>query len=106
MPGNFLVILTTLPSAAQARQISKRLIQKKLAACVNVLGPAQSFFRWEGKIDKVREYLLVIKTRASHFDKLSAFLKTCHPYLVPEIVALPILKGNLPYLNWIKDSVR
>ena len=105
MPGNFLVILTTLPSAAGARQISKLLIQKKLAACVNVMGPAQSFFRWKGKIDKAREYLLVIKTRASHFDRLSAFLKKHHPYSVPEIIALPILKGNLSYLNWIKDSV-
>ena len=105
MPGNFLVVLTTLPSAAQARQIGKLLIQKKLAACVNVIGPAQSFFRWEGKINPAREFLLVIKTRGSHFDRLSAFLKKHHPYSVPEIIALPIQKGNGPYLNWIKDSV-
>ena len=105
MPGNFLVVLTTLPNAAKARQVAKLLIQKKFAACVNILGPAQSFFRWEGKIDQAREFLLLIKTQASHFTRLRAFLEKHHPYSVPEIIALPVQKGNTPYLDWIKASV-
>lgn len=106
MPGSFLVVLTTLPTAVGARQMSKLLIQKKLAACVNILGPVQSFFWWQGKVDQAREYLLLIKTKASHFAPLRIFLEKHHPYSVPEIIALPLQKGNAPYLDWIKASVR
>lgn len=102
----FLVVLTTFPNPAKAKQISKSLVKQKLAACVNILGPAQSIFWWEEKIDKAREYLVLIKTRASHFKRLEKFLKKNHPYSCPEMIALPIAKGNAPYLHWIKRTLK
>ena len=104
MASSFVVVLTTLPSRPEARKISELLVKKKFAACVNILGPAQSFFRWKGKMDCVKEFLLLIKTRASRYSSLEKFLKKNHPYSVPEIIALPIVKGNAPYLGWIKAS--
>lgn len=105
MPSSCLVVITTLPTRAKARQVSQLLLKKKLAACINLIGPAESSFWWRGKIDKAREYLLFIKTRRSHFNRLRQFLERHHPYSVPEIAALPIIKGNTPYLNWIKKSI-
>ena len=106
MPDSFVVVLTTLPTRAKAREISKLLIQKKLVACVNLLGPAQSFFHWQGKLNQTQEYLLVLKTTARCFSRVRTFLEQNHPYQVPEIISLPIKKGNAPYLNWIRTSVR
>ena len=106
MRRSFLVVLTTVPTAAKARQIGKLLIQKRLAACVNILGPAQSFFRWQGKIDRAREHLLFIKTQASRFVRLRTFLEKHHPYSVPEIIALSVQKGNAPYLDWVEANIR
>jgi periplasmic divalent cation tolerance protein len=106
MPSPFLIVLTTLPKRSDARRLSKLLLEKKLAACVNLLGPADSSFWWKGKIDQAREYLLLIKTRASSFSKLRRLLEKHHPYDVPEIVALPIVKGNPSYLKWIESTVK
>ena len=106
MPDSFLVVLTTLPSAATARRMAVRVLQMKFAACVNILGPAHSYFWWKGRVDHTREHLLLMKTRASRFDRLRRFLEKNHPYEVPEIVALPIRKGNAPYLKWLADSTK
>lgn len=106
MPSSCVIVLTTLPTRSKARQISTLVLQKKLAACVNLLGPAESSFWWEGKVGHAKEYLLLIKTRGSHFERLRQFLEKNHPYSVPEIVALPIEKGNTPYLSWLKTSTR
>ncbi len=106
MPSPYLVVLTTLSKRSEARRLSRLLLRERLAACVNVLGPAESSFWWKGKIDHAKEYLLLIKTRASSFTRLRRFLEKNHPYDVPEIVALPIEKGNRSYLDWIKRSVR
>ena len=72
---------------------------------MNILGPAESLFWWQGKIDRAKEFLLLIKTRSAHFKGLRRFLEKNHPYTVPEIVALPIEEGNASYLNWIKKSI-
>jgi len=106
MSASFVVVLTTLPSRPKACALAEKIIRRKLAACVNVLGPAESFFWWQGKMDRAKEYLLVIKTRASHFASLEKFLEKNHPYSVPEILALPVARGNSSYLNWLKASVR
>ena len=106
MPGSFLVVLSTYPSLTQAKQISRLLVERRLAACVNILGPIQSFFWWKGKVDRAREYLLVIKTKTNRFRSLQTVIEKRHPYSVPEIIALPIRKGNTPYLNWLRASIR
>jgi periplasmic divalent cation tolerance protein len=106
MPTSFLLVLTTLPKRSDARRLGRLLLEKKAAACVNLLGPADSSLWWKGKIDHAREYLLLIKTRTSVFSKLRRLLEKNHPYDVPEIVALRIERGNAPYLDWIKRSLR
>lgn len=105
MPSPFYVVLTTLPSRPQAEKLAQRVLQEKLAACVNVIGPARSFFWWEGKIDRAKEHLLLIKTHRSLFSQLRRFLEKNHPYEVPEIVALPIERGNAAYLDWIRRVI-
>ena len=105
MPSSCIVVLTTLPSLSQAHRISEQILKKRLAACVNVVGPVRSFFWWKGKIDRTSEHLLLIKTRASRFSRLRRFLERVHPYSVPEILALPIKAGNAPYLNWLRREV-
>ena len=105
MPRPYQIVLTTLPNRSQARKLSQRILKARLAACTNLLGPAESFFWWKGKIDRAKEFLLLIKTRASHFDRLRRFIEKNHPYSVPEIAALPIEKGNASYLNWIKSEL-
>ena len=106
MPSAYLVVLTALPTLSKARQISTLILKRNLAACVNLVGLAESSFWWRGKIDHAKEYLLLIKTRASRFERLRQLLEKNHPYSVPEIVALPIVKGNAPYLKWLKTNVR
>lgn len=103
MSGRYSVVLTTVPTRAKARQLTTLILRKKLAACVNILGPAESFFWWKGKIDRTKEFLLLIKTRISRFDRLRTFIEKHHPYSVPEIIALPIRKGNTPYLKWLEE---
>lgn len=106
MADRFFIVLTALPTVTKARRLSRLLLQKKLAACVNLLGPAESSFWWEGKLDHAKEYLLLIKTRSNLFPRLQKFIEEIHPYSVPEIVALPIRKGNSAYLSWIQASVK
>lgn len=106
MSDSSFVVLTTLPSDSKARKIARLLLKEKFAACVNIVGPVHSLFWWQGKVDRAKEFLLLIKTRASRFERLQKFLEKHHPYSVPEIIALPIHKGNRAYLDWIRTSLR
>jgi periplasmic divalent cation tolerance protein len=101
-----IVVLVTAKDTAQAERIARKLVERELAACVNVLPGARSFFRWEGKVDRTREVLLIIKTRRSVFPRLARAVKELHSYSVPEIIALPIVAGSPDYLRWIDASVR
>lgn len=105
MRGPFAVVLTTLPTPSKARRLTKLILQKRLAACVNIIGPMESSFWWNKKIDRCKEYLLFIKTQASHFGRLKKLIETHHPYSVPEIICLPVKGGSAPYLNWIEQNV-
>ena len=102
MPNSCVVVLTTLPTRASARKISALLLKNKLAACVNIIGPAESSFWWKGKIDHAKEHLILIKTQTSRFVRLRRLLEKNHPYSVPEIIALRVVKGNAAYLKWIR----
>ena len=97
------VLLTALPSRADARRLAALLVEEKLAACVQLL-PIESFYRWEGKVQNEAEVLLLIKTRTALFDAAMARIKAEHPYTVPEIVGWPFSAGHLPYRDWIDDS--
>lgn len=101
----YIVVLVTVPKKREARFIASRLLDKKLAACVNISSEIDSFFHWEGKIDNSQEYLLTIKTKKVLFPRLVKEIKSCHSYTVPEIIALPIVAGDKNYLDWIDGSL-
>jgi periplasmic divalent cation tolerance protein len=101
-----LVVLVTCRSAKEADRIARSLVQKRLAACGNILrSPVRSIYRWKEKIESAREVLLVIKTSRRRFLELQAAIKRLHSYEVPEIIALPIAAGSQSYLSWLAESV-
>ena len=100
------VIMVTASSRRECRKISRRLIEEKLAACVNITQPVQSVYWWEGKIDHSKEFLMVIKTARDLFPQIMTEISLLHSAHTPEIICLPIIDGSPNYLNWIGDSVR
>lgn len=101
----YITAFVTAGRKKEAEKIARSLVEKRLAACVGVVPGVNSFFRWQGRIENCREYLLVIKTKKSLFQRLAKEVKACHSYTVPEIVALPVLTGTKEYLAWINESV-
>ncbi len=104
-PVEACVVLCTCPDEEVALRIASTLVEQGLAACVNRVAGVESIYRWEGKIERDREELLVIKTTAARYDALEACIRETHPYDVPEVIALPIERGSRDYLAWIGDSV-
>jgi periplasmic divalent cation tolerance protein len=101
------VVLVTCGSIMEARRIANKVVQKRLAACVNiVLGPVQSIYRWQNKVRSAREVLIVIKTTAQRLVELEKEVQRLHSYDVPEFIVLAINAGSHAYLNWLTDSVR
>ena len=99
-----IVVLVACPTVAVARRLARRLIERRLAACVNAVPAVESTFRWQGKIEQCRETLLLIKTAAARFEPLRRAIKGLHPYDAPEIIALPVVAGHAPYLKWVGKS--
>lgn len=106
MSGASVVVFITCASKEEAQTITHGLLEKKLAACVNMIDAVTSHFWWQGKIDSANEILLVVKTRKAALPKLMKLVKSLHSYTVPEIIALPIIAGEKKYLAWIGDSLR
>jgi periplasmic divalent cation tolerance protein len=102
----YVVALSTVGRAEDAERIGRELVERRLAACVNVVPGLTSIYRWKGAIESESECLLVIKTRRERIDDLKTALVSLHPYEVPELVVLPIEGGHAPYLAWIGESVR
>jgi periplasmic divalent cation tolerance protein len=100
-----LLVYVTCASEENARLIATTLVEEHLAACVNILSNMQSVYRWQDKLETASEYLLMIKTRDVAFAALRERVCNLHPYELPEIVAVPIVAGLEPYLNWITESV-
>ena len=98
-----LVVFVTSGSEEEALKIAHALVEERLAACVNLVSPIRSIYRWEGKICDEKEWLLVIKTHMARFDDLEKRVKALHSYSVPEIIALPIITGSSSYLNWLEE---
>lgn len=105
MTTDNIVVIITAPSKDVAKKISEHLLEKKLAACVNIVSPINSLYTWEGKMNDDEEVLMIVKTRAAIFEtEFINAVKTTHPYDVPEIIALPIIMGSKDYLNWIDEE--
>lgn len=96
-----LLVLTSLPDAETARRIARLLVEKHLAACVNILAPCTSVYRWQDDIETATEIPLLIKTSLLRYPALQAALTEAHPYELPEIIAVPIHKGLPAYLSWV-----
>jgi periplasmic divalent cation tolerance protein len=100
-----LVVLVTCKSLEQARRISLSLVQKRLAACANVLRmPIESVFRWDGKVEWAAEFLLLIKSTRKLLAAVEKEIKQLHSYEVPEVLALPVASGSAAYLAWMADA--
>ena len=97
------LILSTCPDRDAAEEIAAKLVESELAACVNIVPGITSIYRWQGNIEKDQEVLLLIKTAHSRSADLQQALAELHPYDVPEIIALPIEHGHLPYIEWVEQ---
>ncbi len=95
------IVLVTVPDERSASHIAKVLVERKLAACVNILPQIHSVFRWQGKVDEADELLLIIKAKASRFMELAEAIRALHPYDVPEIIALNLADGLEKYCSWV-----
>lgn len=99
------VVLTTTDSAEEAERLASALVDRRLAACVQIAGPVRSVFRWEGSVQVEAEWQLWLKTDAAHVDALSSRLVEEHSYDVPEVLVLPVVGGHGPYLSWVSAEV-
>jgi len=106
MSNNYIQVFTTVEKREDARKIAGQAVEKRLAACVQVLGPITSTFWWDNKIDEAEEWLLIMKTRNDLYDDLERLIRGLHPYEVPEILASPIVSGYQGYLDWLDREVR
>ncbi len=106
LPSRTLVVLVTCPKGTVAEQIARSLVSERLAACVNVVPSLMSTYRWQGKICRDPELLLIIKTRRPLLQALIDRVQTLHPYTVPEVIALPLVGGSPTYLAWVEDATR
>jgi len=97
----YIQVMTTVEHKAEAEKIAKYLVDKRIAACVQIVGPINSYFHWQGKMDTAREYLCLIKSRRNLFAELETAIRSIHPYDVPEILATPITEGGSDYLKWM-----
>jgi len=102
----YMVVLVATSSREEAEKIVDVLLKEKLIACANVLGPVSSSFWWKGKVDHTEEYIVFMKTEERMFEDLVESVRRVHSYEVPEIIALPIIKGFKPYLEWIGENIK
>ena len=100
-----LVVLTTADSKELADKIADGLVERRLAACVNIVPRVRSLYRWKGAVEDEAECVLLMKTRADRYEDLKSALAELHPYDVPELIALPIEKGSAAYLGWLDDQL-
>jgi periplasmic divalent cation tolerance protein len=99
-----IVVFVTCGSEEEGLKIANALVESRLAACVNLVAPIRSIYRWEERIWDEKEWLLIIKTQKDRFEDLEKKVKSLHSYSVPEIVSLPIVEGSSSYLNWIREN--
>ncbi|HEY6466473.1 MAG TPA: divalent-cation tolerance protein CutA [Candidatus Acidoferrales bacterium] len=102
-----IVVLTNCASSKEARRIARALVDKRLAACVNIIAtPVESLYRWKAKVEKAREYSLLIKTKRDCFPAVERTIRELHSYEVPEIIAVPVVAGSREYLAWLEENLR
>ena len=106
MPQKPQIVLNTCPDEESAREIANFLVERQLAACVNIIPAIESVYRWQDKVEFATEYLLVIKTQDDCYTELESAIQTLHPYELPEVVTVPIESGLPAYLDWINNNTK
>lgn len=101
----YIQVFSSVVNLEAAEKIGESVIEKKLAAIVQITGPVKSMYMWNGKMLKGEDWRIVMKTKRALYEKLEAEIKRLHPYGVPEILAMPVLEGNMDYLNWISKEL-
>lgn len=104
--SELMLVFCNAPDAGCAERIARELVERRLAACVNILPPCRSIYRWQGQIEEQGEIPLLIKTGAARLAELTDALRMLHPYEVPEIIALPVSAGLPAYLDWVRQETR
>ncbi len=99
-----MLIITSTPDRAVAEKIAHALVERKLAACINILAGCTSIYRWQGKIETASEVPVLIKTRADLYDEVEAAIKSLHPYELPEIIGVSVGRGSSDYLDWVNAA--
>jgi len=102
----YIAVFVMTANREEAEKVARRLLDEKLIACANIVGPVSSFFWWAGKVERTEEYLLLAKTRSDLFENLSDEVKALHSYEVPEIIALPIVNGSKAYMEWLESCLK
>ena len=100
-----IVVFMTAANREEAARLADKLVEARLAACVQILPEMESVYRWQGQIERQQEVLLIAKTTLARFDELEKEVRALHSYETPEIVAIPLANGSKPYLKWLKESV-
>ena len=102
----YVIILVTTSSKMEAENIAQGLLEKRLIACANIIGPVSSHFHWHGNVEHAEEYLVLMKSRLNLFKDVSEHVKIVHSYEIPEILALPVIAGDQQYLGWLSVSLK
>jgi periplasmic divalent cation tolerance protein len=105
-PDRVVVVLSNLPDAESAANLARTLVDQRLAACVNVLAPCSSVYRWQGAVETANEVPVLIKTRASLYPQVERAIQALHPYELPEVIAVPVHAGLSDYLGWVEAETR
>lgn len=103
---DIIIIFVTAGSEEEAEKIACSLVEERLAACVNIINPIRSIYRWEDKVHDDREWLLVMKTQVAHFAAIETRVKELHSYQVPEVIALSVVDGSEKYLAWVRSETK
>lgn len=103
---DFIVIFCTVPNKKEGKEIAKILVEKKLAACVNIVDKIESVFSWDGELCEEHEALMIIKTRKELFERVRVRIQDMHSYNVPEIIAIPVTEADGTYLSWIEHETK
>jgi len=106
MPSSTLITLCTCPNQTVAEELATPLVEQGIAACINIIPKVTSIYKWQGKLEKDDEVLMLIKTDQSRYQDLEQALLSLHPYELPEIIAVPVEQGLTGYLNWVTQCTK
>ncbi|MDW8033425.1 MAG: divalent-cation tolerance protein CutA [Nitrososphaerota archaeon] len=104
--SKYIQVFTTIDKKEDAVRITRILLEKRLAGCVQIIGPISSLYWWKGEIEEAEEWLCIIKSREDLYEELEKTIIENHPYKIPEIIAMPIVSGSRSYLNWMNTELK